>query len=47
MILKGEMFMRKLASIQEIIGLEAMRDADRIVLAKVMGWAAGVKKDEF
>ena len=47
MILKGEMFMRKLASIQEIIGFEAIPDADRIVLAKVMGWSAVVKKDEF
>lgn len=39
--------MRKLASIQEIIGFEAIPDADRIVLAKVMGWSAVVKKDEF
>ena len=39
--------MRKLASIQEIIGFDTIPDADRIVLAKVMGWSAVVKKDEF
>ena len=39
--------MRKLVSIQEIIGFEPIPDADRIVLAKVMGWSAVVKKDEF
>ena len=39
--------MRKLASIQKIIGFEPIPDADRIVLAKVMGWSAVVKKDEF
>lgn len=39
--------MRKLASIQEIIGFEAIPDADRIELARVMGWSAVVKKDEF
>ena len=38
--------MRKLASIQEIIGFEAIPDADRIVLAKVMGWSAVVKKEK-
>ena len=39
--------MRKLASIQEIISFEAIPDADRIELARVMGWSAVVKKDEF
>ena len=39
--------MRKLASIQEIIGFEPIPNADKIVLAKVMGWSAVVKKDEF
>ena len=39
--------MRKLASIQEIIGFEPIPEADRIILAKVMGWSAVVKKDEF
>ena len=39
--------MRKLASIQEIISFEAIPEADRIELARVMGWSAVVKKDEF
>ena len=38
--------MRKLVSIQEIIGFEPIPDADRIELAKVMGWSAVVKKGE-
>lgn len=39
--------MRKLASIQRIIALEAIPDADAIVKATVLGWQLVVKKDEF
>jgi RNA ligase (TIGR02306 family) len=38
---------RKLASIQRIDKLESILNADKIVLATVMGWKVIVKKDEF
>lgn len=39
--------MRKLASIQEIVGFEPIPEADRIELARVMGWSAIVQKGEY
>lgn len=39
--------MRKLATIQRIIELSSIPNADRIVEAKVMGWTTIVKKEEF
>jgi RNA ligase (TIGR02306 family) len=39
--------MRKLASIQKILALEPIADADAIVKATVLGWQLVVKKDEF
>lgn len=39
--------MRKLASIQEIMSFDSIPGADRIELARVMGWSAVVKKGEF
>ncbi len=39
--------MRKLASIQRIDDLQPIPDADRIVLASVLGWKVIVRKDEF
>ena len=38
---------RKLASIQEVVGLERIEGRDRIELAHVLGWQVIVKKDEF
>lgn len=39
--------MRKLASIQKIISLTPIPNADRIELARVLGWKCVVKKGEF
>lgn len=39
--------MRKLASIQRIIQLDPIENADSIVRATVLGWQLVVKKDEF
>jgi RNA ligase (TIGR02306 family) len=39
--------MRKLASIQEIMSFDSIPGADRIELARIMGWSAVVKKGEF
>lgn len=39
--------MRKLASIQEILNLEPIEGADKIMKATVQGWELVVKKDEF
>lgn len=39
--------MRKLASIQKIVSLTPIPNADRIELAQVLGWKCVVKKDEF
>jgi len=39
--------MRKLASIQKILGLEAIENADAIEKATVLGWQLVVKKGEF
>ncbi len=39
--------MRKLASIQKILALEPIPEADAIVKATVLGWQLVVKKDEF
>ena len=39
--------MRKLASIQEVISIQPIKDADRIELVTVQGWNVIVKKDEF
>lgn len=38
---------RKLASIQRVHTLSPIKDADRIELAKVLGWQCAVKKGEF
>lgn len=38
---------RKLATIQKIISIEPIENADKIEKAKVMGWQCVVKKDEF
>lgn len=38
---------RKLASIQEIADIQPIKNADRIVTARVLGWDIVVKKDEF
>jgi RNA ligase (TIGR02306 family) len=38
---------RKLASIQTILSLTPIAGADRIVLAKILGWQCVVLKDEF
>lgn len=38
---------RKLASIQKIISLEAIPNADKIMKATILGWECVVKKDEF
>ena len=38
--------MRKLASIQRIISIEPIPDADMIVKATVLGWQLVIKKDE-
>lgn len=38
---------RMLASVQKIIGIEPIDGADRIELAKVLGWQVVVKKGEF
>lgn len=39
--------MRKLVTIQEILAIDPIPNADKIVLATVMGWKAVVKKEEF
>lgn len=39
--------MRKLASIQKIVSVEAIKDADAIEKATVLGWQLVVKKGEF
>ena len=39
--------MRQLASIQKILKIESIPDADAIVKATVLGWQLVVKKDEF
>lgn len=39
--------MRKLASIQKIIGLEPIEGADNIMKAKVLGWELVIKKGEY
>jgi hypothetical protein len=39
--------MRKLASIQKIIDIQPIENADNIVLAKILGWDVVVKKGEF
>lgn len=39
--------MRKLASIQKIVDVIPIKDADKIELVKVMGWQCVAKKDEF
>jgi hypothetical protein len=39
--------MRKLASIQRIIDISPIENADNIVLAKILGWNVVVKKNEF
>ena len=39
--------MRKLASIQRIIGIEEIEGCDNIVLAQVLGWNVIVKRGEF
>lgn len=39
--------MRKLASVQEVIGIESIPGRDRVVLAKVLGWQSVVRKGEF
>ena len=38
---------RSLAHIETIINIQPIPDADRIVLAKVLGWNVVVGKDEF
>lgn len=38
---------RKLASIQEIKNVSSIADADKIEVAKVLGWEVVVRKDEF
>ena len=38
---------RKLASIQEVVLVEPIEGADRIELARVLGWHVVVKRDEF
>jgi hypothetical protein len=38
---------RKLASIQRIVELNSIKDADKIEVAKVLGWELVVKKNEF
>lgn len=38
---------RKLASIQEIQSIQPIKGADRIVLARILGWDVVVKKGEF
>jgi len=39
--------MRKLASIQEIVAIEAIPNADRIEVAQVLGWKCVVEKGKF
>jgi len=39
--------MRKLATIQKIIDIKPIKDADRIEVASVLGWHVVVKKNEF
>lgn len=39
--------MRKLASIQKIIDIKPIPDADKIEVATILGWKVVVKKDEF
>jgi RNA ligase (TIGR02306 family) len=39
--------MRKLATIQKIIDIQPIKDADRILCATVLGWHVVVRKDEF
>lgn len=39
--------MSKLASVQKILSIEPIPDADKIVTASVLGWKVVVKKDEF
>lgn len=39
--------MRKLASIQKISSLSPIKDADKIEVAKILGWQCVVKKGEF
>lgn len=38
---------RKLASLQTVLSIEAIPNADAIVLARIQGWQCVVKKDEF
>lgn len=39
--------MRKLATIEKILGLQPIKDADRIEVATIRGWEVVVKKGEF
>ena len=39
--------MRNLASVQKVIAIEPIEGADRIELAKVLGWQVVIRKGEF